>query len=174
MPLLLVQAFLNSRDPDTHVDALGNAVLAKSWLAAAGLLGAEAQVRPDELALAHEVRDGIRSLLPSGGDEAGDPARLDPIRELTQTRHPRLAIDDRGRLSLANSTHHDLADGLFDLLLIIHAAQQDGSWSRLKVCANPECRWVFYDRSRNQHGHWCNMDVCGNRLKNRRLRARRR
>jgi len=64
--------------------------------------------------------------------------------------------------------------GLFDLLLIIRRAQQDGSWSRLKVCANPDCRWAFYDRSRNQQGNWCNMALCGNRLKNRQLRARRR
>jgi predicted RNA-binding Zn ribbon-like protein len=42
----------------------------------------------------------------------------------------------------------------------------------MRVCANPDCRWVFYDRSRNQQGHWCDMAVCGNRLKNRRLRAR--
>ncbi|MBV9917386.1 MAG: CGNR zinc finger domain-containing protein [Solirubrobacterales bacterium] len=29
-------------------------------------------------------------------------------------------------------------------------------------------------RSRNQQGHWCDMAVCGNRIKNRKLRARRR
>jgi predicted RNA-binding Zn ribbon-like protein len=44
----------------------------------------------------------------------------------------------------------------------------------LKVCANSECQWAFYDRSRNQQGNWCDMAVCGNRLKNRQLRARRR
>jgi predicted RNA-binding Zn ribbon-like protein len=51
---------------------------------------------------------------------------------------------------------------------------ETGSWSRLKVCGNSECRWVFYDRSRNQQGRWCEMAVCGNRLKNRAFRARRR
>lgn len=173
-PLLLVQAFVNTRDPDTHVDAIGNLDLAKSWFASAGLLAASSPVRPDELALAHDLRDSIRSLLPLDPGEPPTPARLDPVRELTQTRHPRLAVDDGGTLSLQNSAHDDLADALFELLLIIRGAQEDGTWSRLKICANPECRWVFYDRSRNQQGHWCNMDVCGNRLKNRRLRARRR
>jgi hypothetical protein len=101
-------------------------------------------------------------------------AVLDPLRNLAQTRQPRLAIDDRGRLGLENETRGGLADGLFELLLIIRAAQENGTWTRLKVCANPDCRWVYYDRSRNQQGHWCDMAVCGNRLKNRRLRARRR
>jgi predicted RNA-binding Zn ribbon-like protein len=57
---------------------------------------------------------------------------------------------------------------------IIRHAEEEGSWSRLRACANPDCRWVFYDRSRKQQGHWCDMAVCGNRLKNRTLRARRR
>ena len=51
-------------------------------------------------------------------------------------------------------------------------ALADGTWSRLKLCANPDCDWAFYDRSRNRQGAWCTMEVCGNRLKNRRFRAR--
>ena len=68
----------------------------------------------------------------------------------------------------------NVGDGLFQLLLTIRAAQVEGTWPRLKVCSNPDCAWVFYDRSRNQQGNWCNMAVCGNRMKNRELRARRR
>jgi predicted RNA-binding Zn ribbon-like protein len=63
---------------------------------------------------------------------------------------------------------------LGELLLIIRDAQRDGSWARLKACGNDECRWVFYDRSRNHGGTWCEMAACGNKLKNRDFRARRR
>ncbi|MBV8999263.1 MAG: CGNR zinc finger domain-containing protein, partial [Solirubrobacterales bacterium] len=42
------------------------------------------------------------------------------------------------------------------------------------LCANPDCEWAFFDRSRNQQGSWCAMETCGNRLKNREFRARRR
>ena len=77
-------------------------------------------------------------------------------------------------MALENSRTADVGDALFGLLLIIRAAQQDGTWKRLKACANPECAWAFYDRSRNQQGSWCEMAVCGNRLKNRQFRARRR
>jgi CGNR zinc finger len=79
-----------------------------------------------------------------------------------------------GGIALENSRRGGLDDELFELLLIVHRSQQDGSWSRLKICANDECQWAFFDRSRNQQGNWCNMAVCGNRLKNRELRARRR
>jgi predicted RNA-binding Zn ribbon-like protein len=141
---------------------------------AAGLLGADSPLRPAELTRARELRDSIRSLLASEGDEKRRRAQLRPLQDLIQTHRARLTIDDRGTLSLENSNHDELADGLFDLLLIMHRAQEDGGWTRLKACANPECRWVFYDRSRNRQGSWCDMAVCGNRLKNRSLRARRR
>ena len=97
-----------------------------------------------------------------------------PLRRLTETHRARLTLDDGGAIGLENARHQGLDDGLFELLLIVRRAQEDGSWARLKVCTNPDCQWAFFDRSRNQQGSWCDMALCGNRLKNRELRARRR
>lgn len=47
----------------------------------------------------------------------------------------------------------------------------DGDPRRIKVCDNPDCRWVYYDESRNRTRRWCE-DTCGNLLKVRRFRAR--
>jgi predicted RNA-binding Zn ribbon-like protein len=55
----------------------------------------------------------------------------------------------------------------------VAAAMNDGTWSRLKVCMNDECAWAFYDHARNRSGKWCEMSVCGNRMKARAYRARR-
>jgi hypothetical protein len=85
-----------------------------------------------------------------------------------------LTIGDDGQVGLENPEQGAIVDGLFGLLLIMRGAQDDGTWPRLRVCANDDCRWAFYDRSRNQHGSWCDMATCGNRLKNRELRARKR
>jgi len=49
----------------------------------------------------------------------------------------------------------------------------DGTWSRLKVCANEACGRVFHDGSRNRSGRWCSMATCGNRMKSRAYRRRR-
>jgi predicted RNA-binding Zn ribbon-like protein len=43
---------------------------------------------------------------------------------------------------------------------------------KLKMCANPSCRWFFWDGSRNQSRRWCDMKVCGNRAKARRFYQR--
>jgi predicted RNA-binding Zn ribbon-like protein len=47
-----------------------------------------------------------------------------------------------------------------------------GTWHRLRMCAAPDCRWVFYDTSRRGGARWCSMAVCGNRAKTRRYRNR--
>jgi predicted RNA-binding Zn ribbon-like protein len=48
----------------------------------------------------------------------------------------------------------------------------DGTWARVKACRAEDCRWAFYDFSRNRSGTWCDMAVCGNRAKVRAYRAR--
>ena len=45
--------------------------------------------------------------------------------------------------------------------------------SRLKTCANDDCGWAFYDQSKNKTRRWCDDKVCGNIMKVRRFRARR-
>jgi len=45
---------------------------------------------------------------------------------------------------------------------------------RLKICANLDCSWVFYDESRNRTRRWCDGGICGNLVKVRQFRARNR
>jgi predicted RNA-binding Zn ribbon-like protein len=174
MPLLLVQAFLNTRYFEGNSDLLSDPETARPWLVDAQLLPRTATVTAAGLEVARSMRESIRRLLSFGRAEAHDALALRPLRELANAHSACLTVDDQGKLRLDNPRHNDLGDGMFDLLLIVRYAQEHGSWSRLKVCGNPECRWVFYDRSRNQQGHWCEMAACGNRLKNRAFRARRR
>jgi predicted RNA-binding Zn ribbon-like protein len=44
---------------------------------------------------------------------------------------------------------------------------------RIRTCAVDTCRWLFLDTSKNHTRRWCNMRVCGNRMKARRFQARR-
>jgi len=39
---------------------------------------------------------------------------------------------------------------------------------RIRRCAGSGCAWLFIDRSKNQTRRWCDMSVCGNRIKARR------
>ena len=44
--------------------------------------------------------------------------------------------------------------------------------NKLSACSNPECRWLFLDGSKNRGRRWCDMKLCGNRIKARRYRGR--
>ena len=44
---------------------------------------------------------------------------------------------------------------------------------RVRACGADTCRWLFLDTSKNHTRRWCNMKVCGNRMKARRFQARR-
>jgi len=45
--------------------------------------------------------------------------------------------------------------------------------ARIRVCARPDCGWMYVDRSRNGLRRWCEMETCGTSEKTRRRRLRR-
>jgi predicted RNA-binding Zn ribbon-like protein len=176
-PLLLVQSFVNTRDFDQGTDLLAEAAAANQWLHQAGLLAPEATAGAEDLRTARAARECIRSLIAQNSGGPGLPALADddlrPLRAVTRASQPRLAIDLAGQVVLESPGQGRVTDGLLGLLLIIRDAQHDGTWPRLKICGNPDCRWAFYDRSHSRRGAWCDMASCGNLIKNRNLRARR-
>ena len=172
LPLLLVQSFVNTWEGDSGADLLGDLPSAARWLAEAGLLRDKPRLDAADLLTARQVRESIRTLLVhNGGGPAPTQAELAALQALGRVSRfvVTIASDGRADLETAVGQPHDLAK----LLVIIRDSQQDGTWARLKACHNSDCRWAFYDRSHAGRGAWCDMAVCGNRLKNRNLRYRR-
>lgn len=48
----------------------------------------------------------------------------------------------------------------------------EGEGSRIRICDNPDCRWIFYDDTRNRTKKYCDDKMCGNLMKVRRFRAK--
>ena len=90
-------------------------------------------------------------------DAGGDRA----VARVAAAARPAAVLDDDGTVRL--QPHGDsVRDRLLDVLLVVEDAQLDGTWGHLKACANDDCQWAFYDRSRNHGGTWCDMaDVAG-------------
>jgi predicted RNA-binding Zn ribbon-like protein len=112
-------------------------------------------------------------LVHNAGGPAPTPESLAPLRRVASAASARTSIRGDGSVALTVAGE-DVLSRLAGLLLVIRDAQRDGTWSLLKACGNDECRWAFYDASRNHGGTWCDMSTCGNKLKNREFRARRR
>ncbi len=173
-PLRVIQALINTIDLESGQDRLASVDDARPWLVDNGLLAAGATPSPDDLRLVADVREGLRALvMHNSGGPAPDPTTIAPLRAITESSAVHVVLDDSGRISLAAGSDSVRARLLW-LLLVVNDAQLDGTWNHMKACANDACRWAFYDRSRNHGGTWCDMATCGNKLKNREFRARRR
>jgi predicted RNA-binding Zn ribbon-like protein len=166
--LALVQDLLNTaalpgprRD---STDLLADPASAAAWLASAG-----ADERAEDVARLRALRDSIRRALVHR-DHPGEPAEQ-PGRPITAS--VRMRWDSDGTVTI-ESIRTPEADLTAQVLLAIHTAQLAGTWRRLKVCRNPDCRVAFWDQSRNTSAVWHDTRTCGNITNLRNSRARRR
>lgn len=172
-PLTRIQALINTVDLESGTDQLAQAADAQPWLVAQGLSAPGRQPTADELTAIREAREALRAMVVhNAGGPAPSAAELAPLRRVADDATARVRLGDDGtvRVDPAGET---LAGRLLALLLVVADAQRNGTWEHLKACANEDCRWAFYDLSRNHRGTWCEMATCGNKLKNREFRARR-
>jgi predicted RNA-binding Zn ribbon-like protein len=173
-PLRRVQSLINTLDRESGVDRLANRADAGPWLVANGLLAPDATPTDDELRILTDVREGLRALVIQNTDgRQPAPGAVAALHEITEGEVARAAVTEDGGVRLAPAGDSVRAR-LLALLLVVSEAQRDGTWAHMKACANDDCLWAFYDRSRNHGGTWCDMATCGNKLKNRDFRARRR
>jgi predicted RNA-binding Zn ribbon-like protein len=173
-PLDRIQSLVNTLDAEIGQDRLAQVADARPWLIAQGFLDTEAPLTDADLEHVRSIREALRLLLVDNtGGPPVDAEALAVLQRVAAAGGMCAAVDGNGHIEL-RAVGTSLTERLADLLIVIRDAQRDGSWARLKACANEDCRWVFYDQSRNRGGSWCDMAACGNRLKNRDFRARHR
>lgn len=143
-PGLLVD-FLNTLDVEEGTDALDDATAFSGWASEHGVDSGD----PGE---AKRVRDALRSIVD------GEGGTLPSVQLVT-------ACGDR-TVGLTASTAAEAAVAASVILSI------QGKFERVKLCGADDCRWAFYDQSRNGSRTWCSMGVCGNRQKARTYRAK--
>jgi predicted RNA-binding Zn ribbon-like protein len=163
--LVLVQTLVNTVELPDGSDRLSDPTDARPWLVGNHLLAPHAELTDGDLDLVRALREALRAMLVhNAGGPPPNKTALAVLRTVAEGGTARADLGDDGEVRL--SAHGDsVADRLVELLLIIRDAQRDGTWDRLKACANDECQWAFYDRSRNHSRHWCSMAECGNRAK---------
>jgi predicted RNA-binding Zn ribbon-like protein len=167
----LVRDFANTVDHETDRDLLGDPDALTGWLRERRLLTGGERTTADHLATALALRSGVRAAMAAHHDDGGEGPGPE-FEEVTSALPLRVAfIGSEPRLQPMQS---GVPGGLATLLVAVHDCRLDGTWQRLKLCPADDCRWAFYDASKNQTRVWCSMGVCGNRTKTRTYRARRR
>ncbi len=168
---MLVQQLINTLDVELGVDELADRAALASWLRERGLLAPGDALREGDLERTRTFREALRVLLDEHAGEAErTAAALDASAPAALLR---VGFGADGAPTLEPAAQ-GLDGALAVLLGIIDRGACDGTWQRLKVCAEHSCRFAFYDQSRNRSGSWCSMSVCGNRAKARSYRERRR
>ncbi|MFD7438769.1 CGNR zinc finger domain-containing protein [Streptomyces sp. NPDC059861] len=59
------------------------------------------------------------------------------------------------------------------ITLAVAELVEDGTWPRIRVCANERCGDAFYDTTRSRTQRWHSYEICGNRNNVAAYRARR-
>lgn len=168
--LELVRGFLSLHDhsaSDGSTLQPGPGALAW-WLRTEGLLAEGIDVSEEDLAWALLIRDAlVEKVRENMGAASGANAdrRLNAAAAETGLR-PRF-----GEPHLV-PTVEGVRGAVGRLLGAAFLAELDGSWNRFRLCADPTCTTVFYDRSKNHSAKWCSMQTCGNRNKVRAFRRR--
>lgn len=171
-PLALVQAFVNTREAERGWDAIGDPGSLRLWLAKRGLLSEGARVEEADVGRTREVREALRAMLAANNGRKVEPEAVGALNRAAERARLSVRFDADGSAALkAGAGGIDGAVG--GVLAAAHAAMEEGTWGRLKACANEECVWAFYDRSRNRSSRWCSMALCGNRSKTSAYRRRR-
>ena len=155
--LRLVQEFLNTRNAEADLEWLDSPAALRRWLADRDF--GSVRVSRADLERAREVREALRELVRARG---GGTSNRQAARLLNRV------ADDASLGAAAGG----VSGALGRILLLTAVAIVEGRWQRLKTC--PNCRWAFYDYSRNCSAKWCSMTLCGNRLKTRSYYRRRR
>jgi hypothetical protein len=138
------------------------------WLRTQDLIPAGIDVSQEDFAWALSVRDAlvdkVRENMGAEADADTD-GRLNAAAADTGLR-PR--FDDPRLIPTVGGVRGAIGR----LLGVAFMAELDGSWQRFRLCADPTCTTVFYDRSKNHSAKWCSMQTCGNRNKVRAFRQR--
>ena len=162
--------FVNTRDVEEETDSIADPESLEGWIAAQ-TGDYPGDLDREDLRRVLALRESLRALLLANNGEQAASASLVALREAAERTRLRTTIAADGSLDIAPA-RSGLSGFEARLLLAIERLQSHGAWPRLKACTEHDCQWAFYDTTRNRSRTWCSMDVCGNRKKTRRYRAR--
>jgi predicted RNA-binding Zn ribbon-like protein len=165
----VLRDFVNTTDRELGTDALTTPAELTAYLHSTGLMERRTRSTDADLALARELRAGLRHALEL--NHVGESA---PVPGL-ESALDQLALELRwtgDRVSLS-PVDGGVRGALAKVAIAMSNAVADGIWWRLKICLSDECEWAYYDKSKNRSARWCEYG-CGDKLKMRAYRARQR
>ena len=169
--LEVVRDFVNSvhYDQGRAEEQLDSPAALQSFLAEHGF--GKVDARPADVRRAIEVREALRDVMGTNNGEQLDRDAVARLNKAAARAKVVAAFDDHASWRIEPASN-GVDRALGTMLATVFRSMSDGTWSRMKACGNPDCRWAFYDPTKNRSGRWCEMASCGNRMKARAFRER--
>lgn len=168
----LVQAFVNTLDALPGTEELGSPDALAAWLVANRLMREGEPVDQSDLKHALGVREAMRAVIGGNNGRQVYPVDVATLNEAAAASRLRLRFGRDGKPRLEPEAAGPVG-AMGRLVAALYSAMQDDGWKSLKLCTDDDCRWAFFDRSKNHSSRWCSMASCGNRAKARRFRQKR-
>jgi hypothetical protein len=121
------------------IRAFDGLVCVASWLAEHRLLPTPPALTDEDLARARSLREALRALLLVNESYPLALEAAEAFDNAVASARLRARADAVGRLELLPADADGLDHAIGRLLSIVFAAQEHGTWPRLKACA--ECHW---------------------------------
>ncbi|HMS57414.1 MAG TPA: CGNR zinc finger domain-containing protein [Tepidiformaceae bacterium] len=177
----VVQQFLNSVDIASGTDVLRTPADVSAWFAERRLFSRPGEQQADALpevgdadfGRVLQLRTALRDIAEGNLTGRAAPSAVETVNRIAALVPMAVRFDtDNTTLLTPLGEGAELAIGW--ILAITFDAMNTGTWQRLRLCAATDCRFAFYDASRNRTGTWCSMSTCGNRAKVRAYQQRQR
>ena len=171
--LELVRSFLNTLDVQKGSDALETPEALVVWLREHELIAPRAKTAVNEADAAYvrRIREALRALAQrNNGSECA--CAVDEVEAASERSRYALILDPATGTCALRPNADGIDGALGRILAAMQAAMLERTWGRLKSCADENCRWAYFDHSKNGCSRWCSADTCGNRSKVKRYRER--
>src|SRR5271165_3547525 len=174
---------------DLHQNHLRAAAHVAAWIEHVGILSAEETARlraemsknPDMAADLLDQAIALRAAIHgvAGSIAAGVGPSIMTLRDFTRQE---MWFLDRAELAFEGDRLQwrwkadaaPVAAALGPIALSALRLFTEADFRRIKQCGGDACGWFFLDTTKNNGRRWCEMEVCGNRAKQKRLAARKR
>ncbi|WP_458461567.1 CGNR zinc finger domain-containing protein [Paenibacillus sp.] len=172
--------FVNSdyhdwRGGDGSEDRLGKASWQRDFLDRWQLHASVPASSEDEMAMRY-FRNELLALgarVSSGASLTNEEQHwLNSVMEAEHVKRRLTSIDQKLKIQLIPAEahwHQVMAEVAADFALTL----VEGDGGRIRICDNSDCRWMFYDDTRSRTQKYCDDKMCGNLMKVRRFRAKR-
>lgn len=167
----LIRRFCNTCNHESGADRFETVDGLQRWLSEQHLSADDHSPSESDRQRLIAVREHLRSHALAHHDSVVDSSFI--VQLDGQLAGAPIALEvDGGRLTIRPTAHDTVGRTIGLLAIAVMDAQRSDRWRRFKAC--PGCKWVFYDRSKNQSGRWCSMNACGGRAKVAAFRERQR